>query len=260
MTGTASDFGGRLRLGEEKYCEKYSTPFKQPFQRVLDSISKETKETLSNPHMMVSEVQARLLKELVALMRPTRVLEIGGFTGYSAVAMASALQPNTKIVSLELDPKHIEIAKRQISSAGLQDKIEFIQGPANESLLNLAGTQYDFIFLGKSMCVYVCVYMLDTSLDADKGGYIHYFDTIMEHHLLSDQGVLIVDNVLYFGQVHKSIPGFSHENEPVTTEASKNIKKVASKVHKFNEHIANDTRVESTILPIFDGITIIRKK
>ncbi|KAI8327892.1 O-methyltransferase-domain-containing protein [Blakeslea trispora] len=244
MTGEYSDLGSRLRLNEEKYCDIYSTAFKKPFCDVLKAISDETKETVDKSHMMVSQVQSKFLRDMVALLRPNRILEVGGFTGYSAVAMASTLRPNSKIVSLELEEKHIEIARRHVASANLQNQIEFKQGPALESLHELVkdNVQYDLIFI-----------------DADKGGYISYFDTIMEHNLLSDQGVLIADNVLFFGQVHKLVPE-CNVTKDTYAEGSKNLKKMATKVHKFNEHIANDPRVECTILPIFDGITIVRKK
>ncbi|OBZ90811.1 O-methyltransferase MdmC [Choanephora cucurbitarum] len=244
MTGEYSDLGSRLRLNEEKYCDMYSTAFKQPFQDALKSISEETKNTIDKSHMMVSQVQSKFLKDLVAMLRPNRVLEIGGFTGYSAVAMASALRPNSKITSLELEEKHIEVARRHVASANIQNLIEFRQGPALESLHELAKekVQYDFIFM-----------------DADKGGYVRYFDAIMEHDMLSEQGVLLVDNVLFFGQVHKLVPE-CNVTKDTYAEGSKNTKKMAAKVHHFNEHVANDSRVECTILPIFDGITVIRKK
>ncbi|KAG0821381.1 hypothetical protein G6F18_012215 [Rhizopus arrhizus] len=100
------------------------------------------------------------------------------------------------------------------------------------------GLEYDFIFL-----------------DADKGSYINYYELIMKHNLLSDRGVLVVDNVLFFGQVHGQA-GFGHTE----AEVSKNIRKQATKVHNFNAHIAKDPRVELVILPLFDGLTLIRKR
>ncbi|KAI8642183.1 O-methyltransferase [Parasitella parasitica] len=203
--------------------------------------------------MMVSSLQGKLLHNLVAIFQPQRVLEIGGFTGYSAIAMGSALAAKATLLSLELDPKHIEFAEKFVNEAQLQDKVKFRQGPAMDSLAYLGQTKpsnakYDLIFL---------------ALDADKGGYIKYFDSILKYDLLSDRGIILADNVLFFGFVHKQA-GHSDNQAEADKEkhesASENIKKTALKVHKFNQHVANDPRVESVSLPIFDGLTIIRKK
>ncbi|KAI8088122.1 O-methyltransferase [Thamnidium elegans] len=190
--------------------------------------------------MMVSKVQGKLLRQLVGILRPNKVLEIGGFTGSSAIAMGSALSPNASLLSLELDPKHIAIAERHVKNANLQDKVKFKQGAAGDSLMDLVNhsprTRYDFIFL-----------------DADKGGYRKYYDTIMEYDLLTDHGVIVVDNVLFYGQVHKQA------NNEDDTEATKNLKKTAKKLEVFNKHVFNDNRVEVVMLPIFDGLSLIRK-
>lgn len=132
IANTISNGKGRLRLQEEKYCNELSTPFKQPYQGILDTLAKKTESEFRNPHMMVSQTQAKLLHQLVAILRPQRILEIGGFTGYSAIAMGSALTAKAKLLSLELDPKHIEIAERYVNIAQLQDKIQFMQGTAND--------------------------------------------------------------------------------------------------------------------------------
>ncbi|KAI7904426.1 O-methyltransferase [Cokeromyces recurvatus] len=194
--------------------------------------------------MMISQNEAKFLYHLVSLLQPNRILEIGGFTGYSAIAMGSAMRPDSRLVSLELNPVHITTAKRFISMANLQDRIEIKEGPANESLISLGEsslkTQYDLIFM-----------------DADKGGYINYYELIMKYDLLSNRGVIVTDNVLYRGQVHK-VAGY--EKQEPTSEMSKNIKKTALKLANFNKYIANDSRVEMVILPIFDGLSLIRKK
>ncbi|KAG2232812.1 hypothetical protein INT48_005680 [Thamnidium elegans] len=231
---------GRLRLGEEAYCNQLSTSFKQPYQTVIETITNDTQNDFDNAHMMVSKVQGKLLRQLVGILRPNKVLEIGGFTGSSAIAMGSALSPNASLLSLELDPKHIAIAERHVKNANLQDKVKFKQGAAGDSLMDLVNhsprTRYDFIFL-----------------DADKGGYRKYYDTIMEYDLLTDHGVIVVDNVLFYGQVHKQA------NNEDDTEATKNLKKTAKKLEVFNKHVFNDNRVEVVMLPIFDGLSLIRK-
>ncbi|CAO3609399.1 unnamed protein product [Mucor fragilis] len=239
----------RLRLEEDRYCQNLSSPIKEPYQGVLMALAKKTESDFQNAHMMVSETQGKLLHQLVSLLRPKNVLEIGGFTGYSAIAMASALTPKARLLSLELDPKHIEVAEKFVNQAQLQEKVLFKQGPALDSLdylgqENAANIQYDLIFL-----------------DADKAGYIQYFNSIMEHDLLSDRGIILVDNVLFFGHVHTQAADYvSQTSNDGSEDGTKNMKKTALKVHHFNQHVAKDPRVESVMLPVFDGLTIIRKK
>ncbi|KAI7873013.1 O-methyltransferase [Spinellus fusiger] len=193
--------------------------------------------------MMVGEAQAKLLHQWVDLLRPQRILEIGTFTGYSTLAMASALLPAAQLITLELNPNHATVARDFIKKAGLCKQIELKQGPAKESLLSIVkqtpNIQFDLIFI-----------------DADKGGYIHYFDEIINNNLLSERGLILVDNVLFFGQVHREA-GY-HDPQPI--DASKNIKNIAKKVHAFNEHVLAEERVEVVVMPIFDGLSIIRKK
>jgi caffeoyl-CoA O-methyltransferase len=121
------------------------------------------------------------------------------------------------------------------------------------------------------------------NVDADKGGYINYYELIMKHDMLSDHGVIVADNgnlfyhdwlrpkkkvlniqsiiVLYFGQVHKQTATYKEDsNNNIAAEASKNIRKTAAKVHAFNQHVYRDPRVEVVILPVFDGISLIRKQ
>jgi caffeoyl-CoA O-methyltransferase len=130
VTDTVSNDNDRLRVGEEIYCDEFSTSFRQPYKTVMETLYKETENSFRNPHMMVSRAQAKVLHQLVGLLRPSQVLEIGGFTGYSAIAMGSALLPEAKLLSLELDSKHIAVAQRHVNLANLQDKVEFKEGPA----------------------------------------------------------------------------------------------------------------------------------
>lgn len=132
MLNTVSDQDGRLRLEEENYSTKVSSPIEEPYGSVLKSLAERTAKELPNGHMMVSELQGRLLHQLVKLLRPRRVLEIGGFTGYSAIAMGSGLGHDAKLLSLELENKHIKIAQKHVEMAKLQDKIQFREGPASD--------------------------------------------------------------------------------------------------------------------------------
>lgn len=122
----------RLRTEEDAYCDTVSTPFKQPYQGVIDAINEETRSNFDNAHMMVGKVQGKFLAQLVSILRPNKVLEIGGYTGSSSVAMGSALLQDASLLSLELEAKHIAIATRHVESANLQDKVKFKEGPAGE--------------------------------------------------------------------------------------------------------------------------------
>ncbi|KAI7870106.1 O-methyltransferase-domain-containing protein [Mucor mucedo] len=236
---------GRLRVEESHYCDNISSPFKEPYGNILKALNKETEEKFDNPHMMVCPVQAKFLYQLVGILKPKNVLEIGGFTGYSAIAMGAALSPGSKLLSLELEPKHIVVANRFIEEANLQDKVSVKEGPAGDSITEIANEspkkQFDLIFL-----------------DADKGGYIDYYEMILSHNLLSDHGVIVADNVLFYGEVHKVVDGYDgYDGE---SHASKNVKRTAKKVDNFNQHVFKDSRVEVVVLPAFDGLSFIRKR
>lgn len=127
-----SNANGRLRIGESDYCNQVSTPFKQPYGDILEALNKKTEEDFSNPHMMVCQAQAKFLHQLIGILRPKNVLEIGGFTGYSAIAMGSALLPDSNLLSLELDPKHIAVATHFINEADLQSRVSIKEGPAGD--------------------------------------------------------------------------------------------------------------------------------
>ncbi|KAI7884773.1 S-adenosyl-L-methionine-dependent methyltransferase [Lichtheimia hyalospora FSU 10163] len=199
----------------------------------------------SNAHMMVSETQGKLLHQLAQLVNARRVLEIGTFTGYSTLAMASALPDNdttATVISLDRNEQAQSIAKKYIQGAQLEKKVNFRLGNGLDLLQDLVqeepSRQFDLIFL-----------------DANKSGYIPYFDYIMDHNMLADRGIIIADNVLFFGQVHR-VAGY--DDTPL--DASKNILGTAKKAHKFNQHVLSDPRVQVVVLPIFDGVSIIRKR
>lgn len=122
--------GNRLRPEEEAYCDTVSTNFPEKYDKALRKVFQETVDTVPDSFKMVGLVQAKTLHQFVRLFRPTRVLEIGGFTGYSAIAMGSALQPNAKLLSLELDADLIKTARKHVENANLQDQVQFKEGPA----------------------------------------------------------------------------------------------------------------------------------
>ncbi|CAG8448180.1 1650_t:CDS:2 [Dentiscutata heterogama] len=149
----------------------------------LESVHEKTVSLSSKSHQMVSSVQGTFLKFLVQISKATRVLEIGTFTGYSALFMAEGLKERgleAKVVTLEKDIDHFKVAKENIESSGLGHLIEMKLGNAIDTLSNLDNSvQYDLIFI-----------------DADKGNYINYYNTVLERNLLSDDGIIVADNGL----------------------------------------------------------------
>lgn len=130
VTNEDSIASGRLRAEEEAYCDTISSPFNKTYDGALRTVFQETVDTLPDSLKMVGLVQAKTLHQLVRLFRPAQVLEIGGFTGYSAIAMGSALEPNGKLISLELDPVLVQTARKHVKNANLQDQVQFKEGPA----------------------------------------------------------------------------------------------------------------------------------
>ena len=184
--------------------------------------------TLGLENEMVSgHIEGQFLKMLVHATQAKAILEIGLFTGYSALAMAEALPADGEIVACEIDPYAADFARRCFEATAHNSKIAIEVGPAKDSLLTLAGQgrQFELIFI-----------------DADKAGYIAYLDFVISNGLLAKSGLIVIDNTLMQG-------------EPYTR---KDIGANGEAIDKFNQFVAADRRVEQVVLPIRDGITLIR--
>ncbi|KAG1492969.1 hypothetical protein G6F46_009433 [Rhizopus delemar] len=242
--GALFNVSNRLRVEEDQYSNYYSSPIQQPYKDVLELLEKRTEKDFANAHMLMGNLQSKFMCQLIKFFKPKNILEIGGFTGCSAIAMGSCLPPNAKLMTLELDAQCVKVAREYIEMAQLQDKVFVKEGPGLNSLDDLIkespSLKYDFIFL-----------------DADKGNYKNYYELIMKHGLLSDHGVLIADNTLFYGLVHRHV-GFEKEIDP-QLGIPKSKKEEAAKVHDFNEFVSNDPRVRVLMLPLFDGLSIIYK-
>ncbi|MHA3701085.1 O-methyltransferase [Jatrophihabitans sp. YIM 134969] len=178
--------------------------------------------------MVSGHVEGQLLKALVRLARATTVLEIGMFTGYSALAMAEAVPPGGRVVALEIDAAVAAFAQQCLDDAPAGDRVEVRVGPARDTLAALAaaGEVFDLVFV-----------------DADKGGYTDYLAAVLDGGLLAEHGVVVVDNTLMQGQ-------------PWTSAApSSNGAAVAA----FNAAVAADPRVEQVVVPLRDGLTLITR-
>ncbi|WP_428391131.1 O-methyltransferase [Lichenicoccus sp.] len=177
--------------------------------------------------MRSGHVEGQFLKTLVRATGAKHILEIGLFTGYSALAMAEALPADGRLVALELDPFVANFARESLVGAS-GDRITIEVGPALHAMQRLAGhgESFDLIFI-----------------DADKAGYADYVATILDHGLLRTGGLICVDNTLMQGQPY--LP-----EEPSATGRA---------IADFNRRIADDPRVEQVILPLRDGLTLIHR-
>lgn len=203
--------------------EHYATEHSSPEPPLLVELAQATREFSSASGMMVGRLEGRFLKMLVAAVGAQRVLEIGTFTGYSALSMAEALPADGRLITLELSPEHAEMARRFIARSDFAERIEVVVGPALESLRTLQ-EPFDFVFI-----------------DADKPSYLAYYEAVLP--MLSPRGLIAVDNTFQAGRVVQ--PGNRSENVVA--------------IRNFNDHVATDPRVECVLVPIRDGVTLIRR-
>ena len=203
------------------YLSKHSS---RP-NEALDWLEKQTNIHTNFPRMLSGQVQGELLKLLVELSGASRVLEIGAFTGYSTICLASGLPEGGGVDTLEINDELEDLMREGWKRAGVSDRITLHLGDAKETLAGLSGP-YDLVFI-----------------DANKREYCEYFDLVLP--LLKPGGLIIADDVLWDGKVY---------TEPLATDAQ------TEGLLAFNSRIADDPRVEVVILPIRDGISLIRKK
>ncbi len=202
----------------ERYAEEHSTPAPALFERLAE----ETRATQNAPQMMVGQLEGAFLSFVVGLERPRLVLEIGTFTGWSSIAMASALPTGGRIVTCDVNEETSAIARRYAEEAGVADRIEYRLGPAIETVAALDGP-FDFVFI-----------------DADKEGYVDYYEAVLPK--LAEHGVILADNTLANGDV-------LDPNGPMSVA-----------IARFNDHVRADARVECVLLTVRDGVTLIRRR
>ena len=188
---------------------------------LLKQLEEETYEKLDIPQMTTGRVEARLLKMLARLAGAKRILEIGTFAGYSALSMAEALPEEGELVTCEMDPEAIFVAKKYFGLSPHGKKITLMEGPALDSLKKVSGL-FDMAFI-----------------DADKENYINYYDAIFP--LIRPGGLMAIDNVLWSGRV---------------LDPKDNSDKA---IHELNEKVVRDNRVESVMLTVRDGLNCIIK-
>jgi caffeoyl-CoA O-methyltransferase len=220
----AARLGAVRRLTTAERVERYARQHSTPEPAMLTAVADETRAVSSQPFMMVGFLQGELLATLVHALRPRTVLEIGTFTGYSALAMARALPPQGRIVSCEIDPVHAEVARRHVAASPHAHQIEIALGPALDTIAGLPGP-FDLVFI-----------------DADKTGYVDYYEAVLPR--LAPHGVIAVDNTLHGG---------------LTVPDDEAGREMIEALLRFNTHVAEDPRVDQVVLPLRDGLTLIRR-
>jgi caffeoyl-CoA O-methyltransferase len=203
----------------EGYAEAHTTPHPELLQR----LARETQETLERPQMLTGTIEGRFLEFIVRMTGARRILELGTYSGYSAISMAAALPSDGHIDTCEVEEAHAAVARRYIEEAGYSDRISIHMGPALETIAKLEG-EFDFVFI-----------------DADKENYVNYYEAVLPR--LSERGLIAADNTLWSGRV------IDESDESEGTVA----------IRAFNDHVRADERVVCVLLSVRDGVTLIRR-
>ena len=206
----------------DKNLEAYVQQHSDQEPELLQQLARETHLKVLQPRMLSGAYQGRLLALVAKLIAPKRVLEIGTYTGYSALCMAEGLPPNGRIDTIDIDEELTDIQRRYFEASGYGNQIFQHLGKAADVIPTLKG-DFDLVFI-----------------DADKEQYPQYFDLIIDR--LKTGGLIIADNVLWSGKVVTK----------ATDEATETLQ-------LFNKKVMEDTRVETVLLPVRDGLTLLRK-
>ena len=207
--------------------EKYIHENSSPEDALLRELDRETHLRVINPRMISGHIQGKLLELIVKMFRPKNILEIGTFTGYSALCMAAGLEEGATIDTCEVDDELEAIAQSFFDRSAHGHKIKLHVGSALEIAPTL-GKQFDLVFI-----------------DGDKREYPAYYDMLMDKGLVHSGSVMLADNILWYGKVVQPVAHNDHHTQALI---------------EFNRQVVEDNRVESVILPLRDGINIIRVK
>lgn len=206
----------------EKYLENHTSPVNE----LLVELRRETYQKTTQPHMLSGDYQGQFLSIISRLIQPKTILEIGTFTGYSALCLAEGMAKDGKLITIDRNEELMYLPKKYFDQSPYADQIDFKIGNALDVLDELKDEIYDLVFI-----------------DADKSNYINYYEKVIGQ--VKTGGVLLVDNVLWYGKV---------------LEEAKPNDKDTQVLKEFNDKVAKDDRVEVVILPIRDGISLIRKR
>lgn len=204
-----------------EYIEQHSSPESEVLQRITRSTHLE----VINPRMLSGHVQGRVLSMLSQMIQPRRILELGTFTGYSALCLAEGLTDDGRLITIEHNDEMEDSIRRNLALSPLGEKVELVIGDAKETLRNFElGEGFDLVFI-----------------DADKKEYCDYLDLVLP--LMRKGGWILADNTLWDGHI-------------IEAEYDKDRQTVA--LRAFNDKVAQDVRLDKVILPLRDGLTIIR--
>lgn len=204
--------------------QSYADRFTSPEDELLKQVAAQTHASHPHAHMLSGQVQGRFLEMISTLLQPRRILEIGTFTGYSALCLVKGLPKDGLLHTIELRPEDAAVAQANFDRSNAPEKIILHIGNALEIIPTLTET-WDLVFI-----------------DADKVGYTDYYELVLPG--VKQGGIILADNVLFHGQVFE---------QPIT---GKNAKAIQA----FNERVQQDERVDQVLLTIRDGLLLIRKK
>lgn len=203
--------------------DEYAVAHSQLEPKILQDLNTETWQTVLNPRMLSGAYQGRILSIIAKLIQPKTILEIGTYTGYSALCMCEGLQPSGVLHTIDKNEELYDLQRKYFNLSGYGDQISQHVGNAMDIIPNI-DEKFDLVFV-----------------DADKANYANYFDLIIDK--MNPGGVILSDNVLWSGKVVQEI-----DPKDVDTNA----------IDAYNKKINEDPRVETVLLPIRDGLTITR--
>ena len=203
------------------YCEAHTSPE----TAVLTQLNRETHLKVVSPRMLSGHLQGRFLSFISKLYKPSFILEIGTYTGYSAICLAEGLTQEGKLISIDVNEETSAFAQSFISKTECAKKIELVRADAKNYIPTL-NEPIDIVFI-----------------DADKKNYLAYYHLVIDK--LKSGGLIIADNVLWSGKI---------------TMAVSKMDKETLALHEFNEFVQSDSRVENMLIPLRDGLMIVRKK
>lgn len=209
----------------DEKIEEYVNQHSSPEPEILARLNRETHLKILQPRMLSGHLQGRVLSMLMKMIRPQRILEIGTYTGYSALCMAEGLAQAGELHSIDINEELTDFVQKYVNEAGHQDKIKLHVGNALE-IIPILKEDWDVVFI-----------------DADKNNYINYYNLLIDK--LKSGSYIIADNVLWSGKV---IEDYNQQDEDTKT------------LIDFNKMIQEDERVENVLFPIRDGLMVLRKK
>lgn len=209
----------------DEKIEEYVNQHSSPEPELLARLNRETHLKILQPRMLSGHLQGRVLSMLMKMIRPQRILEIGTYTGYSALCMAEGLAQAGELHSIDINEELTDFVQKYVNEAGHQDEIKLHVGNALE-IIPLLKEDWDVVFI-----------------DADKNNYINYYNLLIDK--LKSGSYIIADNVLWSGKV---IEDYNQQDEDTKT------------LIDFNKMIQKDERVENVLFPIRDGLMVLRKK